>query len=678
MINLFLTLPFGLLINLTIYSQFSENYQSWTSRGTYGTYTQTTSVGTYSMVQSIVAPTASANGSGSIGYVQLNSATSNGGTNQGTLTLPAINTCGRVNIVVRSSGSNGDFYIQKSTNGGSTWSTIQTFSSVATSGTIYSVDVNDASTSVIIRINGDNAGTSRRTTYIHDITITKLGSVCSNVNTLTIPTTVGGTTSTGTQTTCGKGNDFPVNSFGSSLYGDGEDAVWEITIPSGGRNLQFDLGGSGTYKILSLHTSCAPTNDNSLVFGTTSSGTSTSFSRNLTAGTYYLWTDTWPSPTCGVYSITITRLADPLPPACVSLPTSPTNGQTNVSTTPTLSWPTAANAASYDVYFGTTLPSTPTTNVSTTSYTPSVLSITTTYNWKIVPKNSAGEPIGCSTWSFITLTPITNDDPSGSTTLTINDGLGYRTFTNVGSTNTTTESTPTCASYVSEDVWFKVVVPNDITILDFDTQTGDITDGGMAIYRGTIGSLTQIECDDDDGLDGLMPWIYREDFIPGETIYIRFWEYGGGTAGTFKMFVSTPQALPVALTLFDGTPYPLFNTIKWTTASESNSDYFDLESSVDGENWKIISKIKSAGNSTTEQKYSFVDYNQQPLTYYRLRQYDIDGQFKIYGPIVVTKSIGNKKVIKYINLLGQEINPDETSGIVIEIYDDGTIRKMIR
>ena len=33
---------------------------------------------------------------------------------------------------------------------------------------------------------------------------------------------------------------------------------------------------------------------------------------------------------------------------------------------------------------------------------------------------------------------------------------------------------------------------------------------------------------------------------------------------------------------------------------------------------------------------------------------------------------------KYINLLGKEINPDETSGVVIEINEDGSIRKMIR
>jgi hypothetical protein len=275
-------------------------------------------------------------------------------------------------------------------------------------------------------------------------------------------------------------------------------------------------------------------------------------------------------------------------------------------------------------------------------------------------------------------TPPINDNPSGAITLTVNDGLGYKTFTNVGSTNTTTESTPTCALYVSEDVWFKVVVPNGVTILDFDTQTGGITDGGMSIYRGTIGSLTQIECDDDDGLDGAMPWVYREDFTPGETIYIRFWEYGAGTTGTFKILVSSPTPLPVELTQFDAISYPQWNIVKWSTASEQNSSHFDLESSMDGENWRKITTKTSAGNSTEDINYSYIDYNINPITYYRLQQYDIDGEFKTYGPILVTRDITNKKILKYINLMGQEVNPESTNGILIEIYDDGTMRKIIR
>jgi hypothetical protein len=137
-------------------------------------------------------------------------------------------------------------------------------------------------------------------------------------------------------------------------------------------------------------------------------------------------------------------------------------------------------------------------------------------------------------------------------------------------------------------------------------------------------------------------------------------------------------ALPVELTQFEVISYPQWNVVKWATASEQNSSHFDLESSTDGESWRRITTKPSAGNSIQELKYSYIDYNLNELTYYRLQQFDIDGVFKTYGPILAIKTIIDKKIVKYINLIGQEVNPDYTRGFIIVIYDDGSIRKMIR
>ena len=136
-------------------------------------------------------------------------------------------------------------------------------------------------------------------------------------------------------------------------------------------------------------------------------------------------------------------------------------------------------------------------------------------------------------------------------------------------------------------------------------------------------------------------------------------------------------ALPVELTQFEGLSYLQFNLIKWSTASEQNSSHFVLESSVDGENWIKITNKVAAGNSTENITYSHIDYNLNSLTYYRLQQFDIDGKFKTYGPILVTKTITEKKIVKYVNLLGQEVDVD-SKGIIIEVYDDGTMRKIIK
>lgn len=274
--------------------------------------------------------------------------------------------------------------------------------------------------------------------------------------------------------------------------------------------------------------------------------------------------------------------------------------------------------------------------------------------------------------------PPINDNPSGAIALTISNTVTYTTYTNVNATNTLTESTPSCALYTGEDVWFKVTVPQYMNSLDFDTQTGVITDAGMAIYRGTPGALVEIQCDDDSSPNGAMSFISRTDFIEYETIYIRIWEYNGGTVGTFGISVTSPQPLPVELLYFEGEANPTFNYLKWATASEQNSSYFDIEKSTDGEIWRTIGQEQAAGNSTEKINYSYVDnIDQFTLHYYKLVQYDIDGQFKIYGPIVLNNEIKEKKITKYINLLGQEVG-GEAKGVLFEVYEDGTMKKILR
>ena len=151
-----------------------------------------------------------------------------------------------------------------------------------------------------------------------------------------------------------------------------------------------------------------------------------------------------------------------------------------------------------------------------------------------------------------------------------------------------------------------------------------------------------------------------------------------GPWGGFMANITTITPLPVELTHFEGTPYPLWDVIKWTTASEHNSSHFDLEISNDGENWGFITKKQAAGNSQQNINYSHINYNNKGgIFYYILKQYDIDGKNKIYGPISVNRTESTKKIIKYVNALGQEVNL-ETKGIIFEVYDDGTTKKIIR
>jgi hypothetical protein len=43
-----------------------------------------------------------------------------------------------------------------------------------------------------------------------------------------------------------------------------------------------------------------------------------------------------------------------------------------------------------------------------------------------------------------------------------------------------------------------------------------------------------------------------------------------------------------------------------------------------------------------------------------------------------TRNVTDKKIIGYINLLGQKVDPKYTTGVIIEVYEDGTMVKKIK
>ncbi len=140
--------------------------------------------------------------------------------------------------------------------------------------------------------------------------------------------------------------------------------------------------------------------------------------------------------------------------------------------------------------------------------------------------------------------PPANDNPCGAILIPVRfDSCSYTTYTNATATATPNIPAPGCANYAGGDVWFKFVVPCTGSV-NLDTQTGVVTDGGMAIYSAVScnGPFTLITCDDDGSANGLMPSITRTGLTPGDTIYIRFWEYGNNSNGTFGLCASVPQA----------------------------------------------------------------------------------------------------------------------------------------
>lgn len=93
--------------------------------------------------------------------------------------------------------------------------------------------------------------------------------------------------------------------------------------------------------------------------------------------------------------------------------------------------------------------------------------------------------------------------------------------------------------------------------------------------------------------------------------------------------------LSVDLLSFYGEVGERDNYLFWNTASEKNTDYFELERSSNGKDFEKIGRIEAAENSLVLREYNFTDKNRlDGINYYRLKIVDMDAKY-IYSDIVV-------------------------------------------
>jgi hypothetical protein len=138
--------------------------------------------------------------------------------------------------------------------------------------------------------------------------------------------------------------------------------------------------------------------------------------------------------------------------------------------------------------------------------------------------------------------------------------------------------------------------------------------------------------------------------------------------------------LPIELIFFDGTENDGINLLYWATASEKDNNYFTLERSIDGSYWETITNMGGAGNSQEVLNYSYTDktFKRGEINYYRLYQTDFNGEKEYFNVVSIDNSLNQKKIIKIINMMGQEVNDFSSNEIYVIIYDDGTMKKVFK
>ncbi|MBK7123960.1 MAG: T9SS type A sorting domain-containing protein [Chitinophagaceae bacterium] len=102
----------------------------------------------------------------------------------------------------------------------------------------------------------------------------------------------------------------------------------------------------------------------------------------------------------------------------------------------------------------------------------------------------------------------------------------------------------------------------------------------------------------------------------------------------FSAKAQLPGQLPVNLKIFKASAVNSKQVkVFWTTEYEKDNGYFDIERSADGVNFSIVGRVPGINNNGHLTDYTFFDnQSMSGISFYRLKQVDIDGKFS-FSPI---------------------------------------------
>lgn len=150
------------------------------------------------------------------------------------------------------------------------------------------------------------------------------------------------------------------------------------------------------------------------------------------------------------------------------------------------------------------------------------------------------------------------DSPCTAVSMTVNSGIcgTYTNGTSVGatySTNAANGGTPTCATPGDPDVWYSFVAPLS-GLITITTNAGTIIDSGIQLYSSSnnlcTGTLAALNCNDNSG-PGNMSELNLCGLTGGNTYFLRLWNKGAGSTGTFSICFYVP-AITAATTNCNG------------------------------------------------------------------------------------------------------------------------------
>jgi hypothetical protein len=176
--------------------------------------------------------------------------------------------------------------------------------------------------------------------------------------------------------------------------------------------------------------------------------------------------------------------------------------------------------------------------------------------------------------------------------------------------------------------------------------SGEALGSGYVLYVGTGSSVTITNLDGDN--DDYDFYVYH---YAGSGTDINYLQINPAAAHT------NTTEFPIELLSFTAKNDNGNVLINWSTASEWDNDYFEIERSTDAENFEVIANVPGAGYSNEVLTYSIQDNAAlEGTVYYRLKQTDYDGAFTYSYVLPITIGAANDLQISNVITKGNSIS----------------------
>lgn len=162
----------------------------------------------------------------------------------------------------------------------------------------------------------------------------------------------------------------------------------------------------------------------------------------------------------------------------------------------------------------------------------------------------------------------------------------------------------------------------------------------------------------------------------GQQYVICFSNYSSAVTSIPLNFFGTADisctVLPVEITSFSGKSMSGYNTLDWSTAAEVNNAFFILDHSADGINFTQVAELPGAGTDLDGADYRAQDFEPfNELTYYRLKQIDLNGAYK-YSSVIVIQSELNE-IFQIISAYPNPVSETLHIDVISPKKDDGKL-----